>query len=163
MAMTVHLKLKADGEDIEGESTVTTLEREDTIECFSFDYGVQSASESFSGTASGARNYEPIRIVKRVDKATPLLWKALCENSTIEGVFKFYRPSPAGDGTTEEFYTVEISEARIAGIDFSSPDAMGGAGQAEPPTESIVFVFNNMAQTYEATGAAHEDNFREQR
>ena len=163
MAMTVHLKLKAGGEDIEGESTVTTLDREDTIECFSFDYGVASASESFSGTASGARNYEPIRIVKRVDKATPLLWKALCENAQIEGVFKFYRPSPAGDGTTEEFYTVEIREARIAGIDFSSPDAMGGAGQAEPPTESIVFVFNNMTQTYEATGASHEDSFRDQR
>lgn len=163
MAMTVHLKLKANGEDIEGESTVTTLDRENTIECFSFDYGVQSASESFSGTASGTRNYEPIRIVKRVDKATPLLWKALCENAQIEGVFKFYRPSPAGDGTTEEFYTVEIREARIAGIDFSSPDAMGGAGQAEPPTESIVFVFNNMTQTYEATGASHEDSFRDQR
>lgn len=162
MAMTVHLTLKANGEDVEGESTVTTLGRENTIECFSFDYGVQSASESFSGAPSGQRNYEPIRIAKRVDKATPLLWQALCNNAKVEGTFKFFRPSPAGDGTTEEFYTVEISEARISGIDFSSPDAMGGAGQAEPPTESISFVYNNMIQTYEATGASHEDSWRDQ-
>ena len=73
MAMTVHLKLKANGDDILGESTVTTLDREDTIECFSFDYGVQSASEAFSGIASGGLTHEPIRIVKRIDKATPLL------------------------------------------------------------------------------------------
>ena len=132
--------LKANGEDIQGESTVTTLGREDTIECFSFDYGVISASESFSGAPSGVRNYEPIRIVKRVDKATPLLWKALCENAKIEGSFKFFRPSPAGDGTTEEFYTVEIEEARISGIDFTSPDAMGGSGATEPPTETVTFV-----------------------
>ncbi len=162
MAMTVHLTLKANGEDIQGESSVTTLGREDTIECFSFDCGVQSASEAFSGRPSGKRNYEPIRIVKRVDKATPLLWKALCNNEQIEGTFKFFRPSPAGDGTTEEFYTVEISEARVSGIDFSSPDAMGGAGQAEPPTETISFVYNNMIQTYESTGASHQDNWRDQ-
>jgi len=162
MAMTVHLTLKANGEDIQGESSVTTLGREDTIECFSFDYGVQSGSESFSGRASGQRNYEPIRIVKRVDKASPLIWQALCNNAKIEGTFKFFRPSPAGDGTTEEFYTIEIEEARIAGIDLSSPDAMGGAGQAEPPTESISFVYNNMVQTYESTGASHQDSWREQ-
>ena len=162
MAMTVHLSLKANGEDIQGESTVTTLEREDTIECFSFDYGVQSASESFSGRPSGQRNYEPIRVVKRIDKATPLLWAALCNNAAVEGTFRFFRPSPMGDGTTEEFYTVEIKEARISGIDFSSPDAMGGAGQAEPPTESISFVYNNMIQTHEAGGVEFEDNWREQ-
>jgi len=159
MAMTVHLSLKANGEDIQGESSVTTLEREDTIECFSFDYGVHSGSES-SGRPSGARHYAPISIVKRVDKATPLLYKALCDNAAIEAVFKFYRPSPAGDGTTEQFYTVEIKQARIAGIGLSSPDATGGAGG--PPTEAISFVYNNMTQTYESTGAAHEDNWREQ-
>lgn len=163
MAMTVHLKLKANGEDIQGESMVTTLGREDTIECFSFIYGVQSASETFSGTASGTRNYEPITIVKRIDKSTPRLWQALCQNHTVEGRFEFFRPSPAGDGTTEHFYTVEIAEGRVAGIDFSSPDAMGGAGQTEPPIEVIRFVYNNMIQTYEAGGVSHEDHFRDQK
>jgi type VI secretion system secreted protein Hcp len=161
MAMTVHLTLKANGEDVKGESSVTTLDREDTIECFSFDYGVHAGSET-SGRASGKRNYAPITIVKRIDQATPLIYQALCQNHAIEGVFRFYRPSPAGDGTTEQFYTVEITEARIAGIDLSSPDAMGAAGAQQPPTEAISFVYNNMIQTYESTGAAHQDNWREQ-
>jgi type VI secretion system secreted protein Hcp len=161
MAMTVHLTLKANGEDIQGESTQMSLGREDTIECFTFDYGVASASEGFSGAPSGVRNYLPIRITKRIDKSTPRIWQALCENHAIEGTFKFFRPSPAGDGTTEEFYTVEIKEARVAGINFSSPNAMGGAGQSEPPTETIAFVYNNVRQTYEAGGVEFEDSFRD--
>lgn len=159
MSMTVHLAMTANGEAVEGESSITTLDREDTIECFSFNYGVQAGSEAFSGAASGVRNYSPISILKRVDKSTPLLWKALCKNETVEGVFKFYRPDPAGQGTTEHFYTVEIREGRVAGIDFSSPDAMIGGTSGEPPTESVSFVFNNMVQTYESTGAGHEDEF----
>ena len=159
MSMTVHLTLTANGEAVEGESTQTTLDRENTIECFSFEYGVQSASEAFSGAPSGDRNYEPIRIVKRIDKSTPLLWKALCQNESIEAAFKFFRPNPTGDGTIEHFYTVEITGARVAAVDLSSPDAMIGSN--EPPTEAISFVFNNLTQTYETTGAAHQDNFSE--
>ena len=160
MSMTVHLTMTANGEAVEGDSIQTTMDRENTIECFSFEYGVQSASEAFSGAASGNRNYEPIRVVKRIDKSTPLLWKALCNNEVVEGAFKFYRPNPAGDGTTEHFYTVELTEARVAGIDFDSPNAMM-EGSNEPATETVTFVYNNMLQTYESTGAAHEDKFAE--
>ncbi len=35
MAQTAHLFLKANGEDIAGDSTITSLEREDSIECVS--------------------------------------------------------------------------------------------------------------------------------
>jgi type VI secretion system secreted protein Hcp len=84
MAMTVHLKnLKADGADIHGDSTIESLERADTIECLSFSDSVRTAREWSSGMASGERTYEPIRIVKRIDKSSPLLAKALCNNEVI--------------------------------------------------------------------------------
>ena len=38
MAMTLSLTLTANGETIEGESTIASSDREDTIECFSFSY-----------------------------------------------------------------------------------------------------------------------------
>jgi len=57
--------------------------------------------------ATGERTYEPIRIAKRIDKSSPLLAKALCNNEVIEATFKFYRPDPAGSGTQEHFYTIE--------------------------------------------------------
>ncbi|MEM7137426.1 MAG: type VI secretion system tube protein TssD [Myxococcota bacterium] len=160
MSQSVHLWLQANGEAVEGESSVNTMERENTIECFSFEYGVTGGSEAFSGSPSGVRNYEPIRVTKRVDKSSPLLWRALCNNEAIDATFKFYRPDTGAGALTEHFYTVEISEGRIAGIDFVSPDSMMGSN--EPPTETISFVYNNMMQTYETTGAAHQDSFRDQ-
>ncbi|OPX40629.1 MAG: protein ImpD [Desulfobacteraceae bacterium 4484_190.3] len=116
MAMTVHLFLKANGQDIKGDSSITSMGREESIECLSFSDSVRTAREASSGVASGERTYEPIRITKRIDKSSPLLAKALVNNEAVEGEFKFYRPNPAGDGTTEHFFTIEIQEGRIASI-----------------------------------------------
>src|SRR5690242_4214681 len=103
MAETVHLYLKANGTDIKGESTQTSLGRQDSIECVYFEHEVITARESGSGLATGRRQYPPMKIAKRIDKASPLLMKALCENQVIEATFKFFRPNPTGDGTTEQF------------------------------------------------------------
>ncbi|MBK6579854.1 MAG: type VI secretion system tube protein Hcp [Sandaracinaceae bacterium] len=121
MAQSVHLSLKSAGQDIQGDSTILSLGRENTIECIYFSDAVRTAREKSSGMATGDRTYEPLKILKRIDKSSPLLAKALCNNEMIEGTFRFFRPSPTGDGTTQQFFTVEISEGRIAGILRESP------------------------------------------
>jgi type VI secretion system secreted protein Hcp len=161
MAETVHLYLKANGEDIQGESTQTSLERENSIECLSFIDSVRTARERGSGVATGRRTYEPIMIRKRIDKSSPLLAKALCANEVIDGVFKFFRPNPSGDGTTEQFFTVEIAEGRVNSIERVSPDVIDPAAAAEPPTEEVSFVFHTITWTYEDGGQTHTDNWRE--
>ena len=101
MAMTVHLYLTANGTKIDGDSSILSLDRENSIECLSFEDSVRTAREASSGMASGERTYEPVRVTKRIDKSSPLLAKALCDNEVIEATFKFFRPNPAGDGTTQ--------------------------------------------------------------
>jgi type VI secretion system secreted protein Hcp len=161
MAETVHLYLTANGTKIDGESTQTSLDRADSIECLSFVDSVRTAREKSSGKATGRRSYEPLVLRKRIDKSSPLLAKALCNNEVIEGTFKFFRPSPAGDGTTEQFFTVEVAEGRIASIRRVSPDVFDPASAAEPPTEEVSIVFHTITWTYEPTGAMHTDNWRE--
>ncbi len=161
MAETVHLYLKSNGEDIQGDSTVTSLDREDSIECLSFVDSVRTAREKSSGLATGRRTYEPIVIRKRIDKSSPLLARSLCNNEVVEGAFKFFRPNPAGDGTTEHFFTVEFAEGRLASIRRVSPDVIDPASATEPPTEEVSFVFHNITWTYEPTGASHSDNWSE--
>jgi len=161
MAETVHLTLTCNGEVIEGDSTQTSLGRENTIECLSFSDAVRTAREKGSGMATGRRTYEPISIRKRIDKASPLLARALCNNEVTSGVFKFFRPSPAGDGTTEHYFTVEIGEGRIGSIRRISPDVIDPASAAEPPTEEVGIVFHNITWTYESDGKMHHDNWRE--
>jgi type VI secretion system secreted protein Hcp len=159
MAMTVHLSLTANGTAIQGDSTIQSLERANTIECLSFRDSVRTAREASSGMASGERTYDPIRILKRIDKSSPMLAKALCNNEVCEGTFKFYRPSPAGDGTTEQYFTVEISEGRVASITRVSPDVIDPAEANAPPTEEVTFLFGRIVWTYVPDGVEHEDHW----
>lgn len=159
MAMTVHLYLTANGTKIDGDSTILSMDRENSIECLSFEDSVRTAREASSGMASGERTYEPVRIVKRIDKSSPLLAKALCNNEVIEATFKFYRPNPAGDGTTEQHFTVEIQESRIASITRVSPDVIDPASANAPPTEEVTFVFGYIRWSYEPDGIEHVDHW----
>ena len=163
MAETVHLFLKANGSDIQGESSQISLGRENSIECVFFEGGIRTAREAGSATASGRRQHEPLLIRKRIDKATPLIAKALCENQVIEGKFKFFRPNPTGDGTTEQFYTVEIKKGRVASQRQWVPDTIVPASSSEPPLEEITFVFHTIMWTYTNGGITHEDTWDQNR
>ncbi|MGB1276751.1 MAG: type VI secretion system tube protein TssD [Nannocystaceae bacterium] len=161
MAESVHLFLRANGTDIKGESTQTSLGRDASIECISFDDAVRTARERGTGQATGRRTYEAIRINKRIDASSPLLAKALCNNEEIDGEFCFYRPSPTGDGTTEQFFTISISQGRISSIARRSPNAIDPASSVEPPTEEVAFVFHTIRWTYNGSGhnSEHEDSW----
>jgi type VI secretion system secreted protein Hcp len=111
--------------------------------------------------ATGRRTFEPIEVRKRIDKSSPLLARGLCNNETVEGTFKFFRPAPSGDGTTEHFFTVEIAEGRLASIERVSPDTIDPASATAPPIELVKVVFHNITWTYESTGASHHDNWRD--
>ena len=163
MAETVHLFLKSNGQDIQGESEQLSLGRENSIECLSFRDSVRTAREAGSGMASGRRTYEPLVIQKRIDKSSPLLAKALCNNEVVEGIFKFFRPNPTGDGTTEQFFTVEIKRGRIAFVNRVSPDAIDPASATRPPLEEVGFVFHTIKWTYTNGGIEHEDTWDQQR
>lgn len=159
MALSVHLFLKANSSDVEGESTIHSMDRENSIECLEFSDSVRTARERSTGMATGDRTYEPLRITKRIDKSSPLIAKALCNNEVIEGVFKFYRPTPVGDGTTQHFFTVEIAEGRVGGIYRHSPNVIDPAAAQAPPTEEVSFVFGKITWTYEDGGVMHEDHW----
>lgn len=159
MAETVHLFLKANGKDIVGESTQTSLGRENSIECLYYEESIKTAREAGSGMATGRRQHGPILIRKRIDKSSPLLMQILCENTACEAQFKFYRPSPSGDGTTEQFYTVVLKNARISAIRQWVPDCLAPASSAAPPMEEVEFVFHTISWTYTNGGVTHEDTW----
>lgn len=161
MAETVHLYLKANDQDVKGESTQVSLGRQDSIECLYFESGVVTAREAGTGMATGRRQYAPLLIRKRIDKASPLLMKALVENQKIDATFKFFRPSPKGDGTTQQFYTVEISGGRVASMKQYVSDTIVPASSTEPPLEEVTFVFHTISWTIMDGGITHEDTWSE--
>ncbi len=65
------LKLRIDDNEVEGESTIETLEREGTIQCFGFDHEVRVPYDAATAQATGARVHGPISIIKCTDKSSP--------------------------------------------------------------------------------------------
>ena len=79
-----------DQEGREGASLVQQFEHEITI-----------PRDPQSGQASGRRVHHPVRCIKRIDKASPKLYQALCQGERFNKVeFKWFRVDPTGAGDT---------------------------------------------------------------
>jgi type VI secretion system secreted protein Hcp len=160
MAQTVHLKLKILGQDIQGESTISSLERANTIECTRWTWGCRSPREGASAQITGRRQHQPVTIQKRVDKASPILFKALCRNEKVdEATFMFFEPDRAGSGNETKYMTVQLTDAYISSVSVVSDDAT--RSQAEQPCamEEVQFVFKNITMTYENGGVTDTDSW----
>ncbi len=147
-AETVHAYLRANGVVIQGESTQSSLGRENSIECVGFFTALQ---RSAGGAVTGGR----LTCKKRIDKASPLLINALVQSAPVDGVFKFFRPNPTGDGTTEQYYAIQVgSGSSIVSVEQVNPDTIDAATSAAPPLESITIQASGLVFTYTNGGIA---------
>ena len=142
-------------EQIEGDSTVTSLDRENTIECLAFE--VEGRAPVSARAAIGRRAYKELRIRKLIDRATPLIAKAFAQSQRVDGTFRFYRPSPSGDGTTEQYFTVTITDARVVSVRHLVFDTFDPATSTFPQLDEVTFVFERITWTFVPGGIEHED------
>lgn len=160
MAQNIHLWITGTSQgEIRGDSTVTSMDREGTIEAFQLEHMVNTPAEA-SGMATGKRSHAPIKITKRIDRSSPLLHQALCNNEELEVTIKFYRPNPTGDGTTEHFYTIRLRQARVSSIKTVLPNTIADSTGNVPPMEEVSFVFGTINWIYETAGIEYEDEWR---
>jgi len=156
MSEPVALFLKINGAPVQGESEQTSLGRAQSIECVYYHQAVETPTQGSSGRPTARRQYGPLLIRKRIDRASPLIAKALVQNSVVDAVFKFFRTQQ--DGTLEQYYTTEIRQARIAGFSQYVPDVLEPVTAAEPPLEEVTFVFQSIEWTHSA-GVTYLDSW----
>lgn len=160
MAMNIHVWVRgATVGEVRGDSTVTSMGREGSIEAFKLEYMVKTHIEA-SGMATGERSHGPVTITKRIDQSSPILHQALCNNEELEVTIKFYRPNPIGDGTTEHFYTIRLRQGRISSIRTISPSTVDQITESLPAMEEVSFVFGRITWIYESGGIEFEDEWR---
>lgn len=149
-AETVHLYLKINGADVQGESTQTSLGREDSIECTYYENTLASDRDAAAREAglAGPRARSTIIIRKRIDKSSPLLLQAVAKSQSADGIFKFFRPNPTGDGTTVQFYTVTFEKGRIESVKQWVPDTINPQSSSDPPMEEVTFSYSSITYTY---------------
>jgi type VI secretion system secreted protein Hcp len=151
-AEPVYLFLNAGGVPIQGESSVSSLGRANAIECLAFYTSAQRAAD---GSLSGGR----FTCRKRIDKSSPLILKALGEREQVAATFKFFRPNPSGDGTTEQYYTTAIKLGRVVSIEQVVPDTIDPATAGVPPLESVTIEAADEMVTYTTGGISQAVSF----
>jgi type VI secretion system secreted protein Hcp len=151
MAQTAALFLKLNGSDVQGDSTVSSGGRANSIEVLSWSWAAE-ATLTAGGLSAGQRIMGEVKFVQRIDKSTPLLFQGFTNNSVVLGLFRFYRPNPSGDGSTEQFFTFLGEQGRITSLNNWLPDAINPATANMPTLVQFTMRFNKVTQTYENGG-----------
>ena len=123
--------------DIQGSCTIER--REDTINVMGYEHDDSLAFDAQSGTAD-RKVHNPLKIVKYIDRATPLLFSALVTGQQIhQNQIDFHRTDASGDEIV--YYTIELENTLIVQIESSSPNF-----------EKVSFVYEKIKWTYEDGG-----------
>ena len=149
-AENVHVVLTANGTAVAGDGP------NGVIQAFGFDNEVVVERDSASGVSTGRRLYKPIRIVKAIDKSTPLLAKALAQNQVITAEFRLRRPS-ADNSTVATYYTVSITGARVAGIRDWKTNTRDLSADRAGDLEEVSFIFTSITFTWVDGGVTFTD------
>jgi type VI secretion system Hcp family effector len=132
MAEVAYLKLKADGKDIEG--GCQEKDNKKMIEVQGFEHTITVATHRQTGAATGETMHGPIVIVKPMDRASPLLQKALNKHHEMEGEIHFYR---SRDGKRKHWYTIKFTDARLVEVRTYKELALEGGDK--PDLEQLQF------------------------
>jgi len=114
MAETVFMTVKgAKQGDFKGGATQKG--KEGAMQCTGFQSQLLVPRDNATGRASGRLQIDPVKCVKRIDRASPLFVNALLTNEVLtEVTFSFSQPSPAGAEAV--VYTMGLKNATVAGV-----------------------------------------------
>jgi type VI secretion system secreted protein Hcp len=157
MALNQYLKLKGQKTgEIKG--SVTQKGRENKIMVIAVNHGVESPRDHASGLPTGKRRHNPFIITKELDQASPLLYNVLVNNENIsEWELQFWRPSAAG--AEEQFFTVKLTNANVAGIKFVSLNNKNPELTRYAEYEEVSFTYQKIEWTWVKGGITALDDW----
>lgn len=157
MALDAYMWLKGSTQGtIEG--SVTRPGREGSIKVIAVNHEVISPTDPASGLPTGKRRHTPFTITKEVDRSSPLLMNALVSNEQIDELsVEFWRPSVTGK--EEQFYTIELSNARIADIRFEMLNNQYPENAQHEIREHVSFTYQRITWTYTDGGITSTDDW----
>ncbi|WNJ96280.1 Hcp family type VI secretion system effector [Vibrio ruber] len=101
------------------------------------------------------KSHAPIRIIKNVDKSSPLLSTAFARQEHLDCVIHFYRTNE--QGYNEKFYSIELTKAIISGMSFALPHTVHA--HQEEMHEVIELSYQEIAWQHSISGTMGYDNW----
>lgn len=142
--------------EIQGSCTIEG--RQGNIVAYSFGHNITSPRDPASGLPTGKRQHSPLKILKEIDKSSPLLYQALVNNENLVKVkLKFYRINQAGQ--EELYFTIELLNASISSITPSFPTAFLSQNDSYRHMETVAFCYQKIIWTWVDGGITAEDDW----
>jgi len=136
------------GEEVEGGVTIED-DREivASVEVIQFDHDLYIPTDPQTGLPTGVRMHRPIRMVKAYDQASPILYQACCNGTTLESVtIRWFRIAP--DGTQEEYFNHLLERVRISEIKATMPNTKDPAKEMLTHLEEVSMMYDKITWTY---------------
>jgi type VI secretion system secreted protein Hcp len=162
MALNAYLTLKgAKQGDIHG--SVTQKGREGSIMVIAMDHQVVSPRDPATGQPTGKRQHKQLVIVKELDKSTPRLYTALCDNENISSwQLNFWTPrvsATTGTGSEVQHFTIKLTNASIAAINFHMPNNKHPDLMKYQEYEEVGFTYQKIEWTWMDGGITAVDDW----
>ncbi|MGI9039425.1 MAG: Hcp family type VI secretion system effector [Gemmatimonadota bacterium] len=119
-----------------------------------YHHSIEVPQDALTARATGRRQHSPLTVTKTVDRATPLLYRAMSGSETIPSV-TIRVPTSQGRGGQPVIIT--LTNARIVGIESSAVDGTSLA------REDVSFIYEKIKWASAEGGTEFEDSWRENR
>lgn len=110
---------------------------------FNLTFGTAGAGQTKGGGLGSSRvAFDGVIIRKSIDKATPLLFKALAERSQIANAgIHLFRDPPGGGKTSEHFFTISLGDVFVSRQVLIDPEGTDAGGV---PFEEVTLIANSI-------------------
>ncbi|OCR26543.1 type VI secretion protein [Pseudomonas syringae] len=110
------------------------------------------------GVQTGQRMHKPVIITKTLDKSSPLINTALSNGEPLKTCrIEFFRYS--GRGGQELFYTIELKNALIIGVDLLLPHCQDLSTAHFTQLERVHFAYETITWRHEIAGTSGYDEW----
>ena len=144
------------------QGSVTEAGREDSILVIGMGHTVILPYDAATGLPTGKPQHRPIRIVKEIDKSSPILFTVLTTNENLTDVtIRFWQPGIAG--SEENYYTIQLINAKIVSIMPNHSSVLSDSPDVDPDpmTETVTFVYQKIIVTWEEGGITSEADWNQ--
>jgi type VI secretion system secreted protein Hcp len=137
--------LKLKNPDVAGEAT--DAEHKGEIEIVSWSWGIQGATDVATGRAAAKPKLTELRIVKRIDRSSPVLMQLVKNNKVADLATLTLRKS----GTTQlTFMKIELKKVRVTSVNCESTNAVNAI--STDMVERVNLGFDSVTVTYTPQG-----------
>ena len=132
--------------------------REDTMLIEAFNHEVRIPRDPQTGLSTGKRIHTAYSVVKVFDKATPLLYQALCTGEHLKTVvLKWYRIDPTGQ--EEHYFTHTLENAIIVSIRPWMPNCLDPKTESYTHMEEVSFTYAKIRWEWIVDGIEAQDEW----